>query len=181
MSDFFWKEIKEELHNGVKDPRHPFHFFTFGTVGLERTPRLRTVVLRDVTENLNLVFYTDQRSKKVLHMTENNRVSLLFYNQEKLLQLKIEGLAKVQSDEGTLKKHWATVPAKNRRDYTKTVAPGSTISQPEAIEHLTDKNFFCLVEVEPFKIEYLKIQAPDHLRIRFSREGELWKSDYLVP
>ncbi|MEO1011819.1 MAG: pyridoxamine 5'-phosphate oxidase family protein [Bacteroidota bacterium] len=181
MSDIIWNEIREELQNGAKDPSHPFHFFTFATIGLERTPRLRTVVLRKVTEELNLIFYTDQRSKKVLHINENNRVSMLFYDQERLLQLKIEGLAKVRSNAGTLKMHWATVPSKNRRDYTKTRAPGSTIAKPEGVEYLKDKNYFCLVEVEPFKIEYLKIQTPDHLRIRFSRADESWKSDFLVP
>ncbi|MEM9143052.1 MAG: pyridoxamine 5'-phosphate oxidase family protein [Bacteroidota bacterium] len=181
MSDIFWKEIQSELQKGVQDPGHPFRFFTLGTVGTEGIPILRTVVLRKTSESFNLFFYTDQRSQKVAHIQGNKNVSLLFYHPENWVQLHIEGEAKIIDDAKILKEYWDKVSPRNRRDYTRVLAPGSTVSKPEAVEYLTDKNHFCAIAVEPLTIEYLKIQSPEHVRLRFSRENGIWKRNFLVP
>ena len=99
MTAVFWEELKEELQRGASKKGHPFRYFTLGTVGLERLPRLRTIVLRRISEDLTLTFYTDRRSKKLIHIKENNKVSLLFYHPKKLMQLKVEGLAIGSKDE----------------------------------------------------------------------------------
>ncbi|WP_425237876.1 pyridoxamine 5'-phosphate oxidase family protein [Ulvibacterium sp.] len=181
MNTILWKEITKELRNGATEKAHPFRYCTMATVGLERMPRLRTVVLRKVSRNLNISIYTDQRSKKILHIKENNRVSLLFYHPKKLVQIKIEGLADIHTKGEILEKYWKEVQPGSRKDYTTSVAPGSDISNPDAVEYLEDKNYFCIVEIEPFKIEYLKLQRPNHLRIKFSKINDSWKSDFLVP
>ena len=73
-TDKFFKEIKDELIKGSTQKVHPFRYFTLGTVGLDRFVRQRTVVLRDFSENLKCSFYTDFRSKKIIHIKENNKV-----------------------------------------------------------------------------------------------------------
>lgn len=181
MSEVFWEELTKDLHQGVSKKGHPFRYCTLGTIGLERMPRLRTVVLRRVSTAMDLFIYTDLRSKKILHIKENNRVSLLFYHPKKLMQLKVEGLAKIHKDGEYLQKYWAGIQPKSRKDYTTTQAPGSAISNPDEVEYLEDKDYFCMVEIEPFKIEYLKLKRPNHLRIRFSKQDGDWKSDFLVP
>ncbi|WP_422084049.1 pyridoxamine 5'-phosphate oxidase family protein [Ulvibacterium sp.] len=181
MNTIIWEELTNELREGATKKGHPFHYCTMATVGLERMPRLRTVVLRKVSDNLDLSIYTDQRSKKILHIKENNRVSLLFYHPKKLIQIKIEGLAGIHTDPKILKKHWNEIQPSSRKDYTTSEAPGSDISDPDAVEYLEDKNYFCIVEIEPFKIEYLKLQRPNHLRIKHSKINNSWKSEFLVP
>ena len=181
MTAVFWEELKEELQRGASKKGHPFRYFTLGTVGLERLPRLRTIVLRRISEDLTLTFYTDRRSKKLIHIKENNKVSLLFYHPKKLMQLKVEGLARVIKDEAILKKYWSGVQTSSRKDYITSTAPGSSIDSPDAVEYLEDENYFCMVEVEPFKIEYLKLKRPNHLRIRFSKKEDQWISEFLVP
>ena len=94
MKDQKWQGIIGELKGGVTDPNHPFKFGTLATLGLGNLPRLRTIRIRDFDpQNMRLTFYTDSRSKKILHIKENNKVSLLFYHPKKLLQLRLEGLA----------------------------------------------------------------------------------------
>ncbi|NJB70529.1 pyridoxine/pyridoxamine 5'-phosphate oxidase [Saonia flava] len=181
MATPFFTELKEELKAGVSVKGHPFRFFTLGTVGLERMARLRTVVLRELTPELQLIFYTDRRSKKILHIKENNRVSLLFYHPEKLLQLKIEGIASIFTSDDKKKKVWQNLNAKSKKAYTSSMAPGSSITNFNEIEYLKKEDFFCWVEVEPFKIEYLKLSEPHHTRIRFSRMDTDWESEFLVP
>lgn len=181
MTDTFFQEFQDDLQKGVHKKGHPFRYCTMATVGLESMPRLRTVVLRRVSDNLKLIFYTDKRSKKIVHIKENNKVSLLFYNPNKLLQVKVEGLATAIKDESILKKYWSGVQPNNKKDYTTRSAPGSELSNPDNLEYLKDDNHFCIVEIEPFKIEYLKLKRPNHLRIRFSKEGLDWKREFLVP
>lgn len=181
MATSYLDELSLELRNGTSEKDHPFRYATMGTVGLDRIARLRTLVLRHVGEDYTLSFYTDKRSKKVLHIKENKNVSLLFYHPGKMLQLKIEGVAVVIKDPDILKPLWEGMAESSKKDYTTVQAPGSAMDTPQQLEYLREENFFCLVEVHPFKIEYLKLKKPDHLRIRYSRETSGWKQVFLVP
>ena len=181
MPDTHFNELVQELQNGADQKEHPFHYFTFGTVGLGRIARLRTVALRNITDDLQIFFFTDFRSKKILHIKENKQVSLLFYHPEKALQIRIEGPAKIHSNEADTKRYWSNIHGDSRKDYTTAAAPGSTLEVPDKVDYLHDQNYFCIVEVIPFKIEYLKLQKPHHLRIRYSLESGNWLTDYLVP
>ncbi|MBT8183800.1 MAG: pyridoxamine 5'-phosphate oxidase family protein [Eudoraea sp.] len=181
MATITTDDLREELQNGATLKGHPFRYFTLGTVGLDRLARLRTVVLRKVTDDLKLTFYTDRRSKKVVHLKENNKVGLLFYHPEKLLQFKIEGLAQVFKDDAANEEVWKAIDPSARKEYSTARAPGTTMEDPEELHYLEGKSNFCVVEVTPFKIEYLKLRKPHHLRIRFSFRNGQWTSDYLVP
>lgn len=181
MTGTFFTELKEELKKGTTTKNHPFRYCTLATIGLERMPRLRTIVLRKVSEELKLTFYTDRRSKKIVHIKENNRISVLFYHPKKLLQVKVDGLAYTVTDKTILKKYWSGIQPNSRKDYTTGSAPGSTISNPDKVEYLEDENHFCMVEIEPFKIEYLKLKRPNHLRVRFSKIDGDWDGEFLVP
>lgn len=181
MSSPYFSELKDELLLGVEQSAHPFRYGTLGTVGLEYLARLRIIKLRNVSKDLILTFFTDKRSKKILHIKENPKVSLLLYHPEKMLQLRIEGIAKIIRDESILAEQWQKVHEESKKDYSTASAPGTEIGSQHMIEYLDNENYFCSVEISPFKIEYLKLQKPDHLRIRFSREGSHWKSEFLVP
>jgi len=181
MTEQFLEEAKTELRKSLVKKGHPFRYFTLATVGLDPMARLRTVVLRKITDDLKLVFYTDQRSKKVMHITENPKVSLLFYHPKLMLQLKIEGKAKIIEEEAILKTYWHGIQPNSRKDYITQQAPGSTLKNPDEVEYLNEDNHFCMVEIEPFKIEYLKLKRPNHIRVVFSKNSDKWQGDFLVP
>lgn len=182
MKDQKWEGIISELKAGVTDPSHPFKFSTLATLGLGNLPRLRTVRIRDFDpQNMRLTFYTDSRSKKILHIKENNKVSLLFYHPEKLLQLRMEGLAVREKDEEILEGLWDRIEERSQLDYLTASAPGTEIQNPDKIEYIKERTYFSAVYILPFKIELVQLKRPNHIRIRYSkREGD-WKSDYLVP
>ena len=181
MTNAFFSELKEDLKNGATERDHPFRYFTFATVGSGRIARLRTVVLRKVDSDLKLTFYADQRSKKVIHIKENNNVSLLFYNPGKLFQLRIDGVATIIEDENIKKNYWNDIGTRSQKEYTSATTPGSVIENPDTLGYLKEENHFCAIEIQAFKIEYLKLRQPSHLRVRFSKEGLVWKSDFLAP
>lgn len=181
MTTDFLTELKEDLKNGASDKGHPFRYFTFATVGSGRIARLRTVVLRKVDSDLKLTFYADKRSKKIIHIKENNNVSLLFYNPKKLFQLRVDGIATIIKDEKIKRDYWNGIETRSQKEYTSATAPGSVIKNPDTLGFLEDENHFCAIEIESFKIEYLKLRQPNHMRVRFSKEGLVWKSDFLAP
>src|SRR5690606_33646282 len=180
MQDYL-EEIRHELQRAPTAYDHPFRYFTCATVGLEQVARLRTVVLREVSEDLKIVFYTDKRSKKITHIKENNKVSLLLYHPKKMLQIKIEGMANVKVDLITKNAYWNQLSESSKREYTTSRSPGSHLNHPDKLEFLSEENHFCTVEVTPHKMEYLKLGQPNHIRVRFSKIDTEWKGEFLVP
>jgi general stress protein 26 len=181
MSVIFFNELREELQKGAMEKGHPCRYGALGTVGLDKLARLRMVVVRKISDDLKVTIFTDARSKKVGHIKENNRVSLLFYHPAKLLQIRLEGLATIEKDPGLLERAWQEIPKEARTDYTTKDAPGSSISEDGTVEYLTDSDHFCILEIHPFKIDYLKLKRPEHIRIRYSKKGNQWKGEFLVP
>lgn len=181
MTAQFLQEAEAELHKSLVKKGHPFRYFTLATVGLDHIARLRTVVLRNITPDLKFIFYTDRRSKKITHITENPKVSLLFYHPKLMLQLRVEGVAKIINDEATLKTYWNGIQPNSRKDYITQQTPGRTIQNPDEVDYLNEENHFSMIEIAPFKIEYLKLKRPNHIRIRFSKTENDWEGEFLVP
>ncbi|NAY93157.1 pyridoxamine 5'-phosphate oxidase family protein [Muricauda sp. JGD-17] len=180
IQDLF-KELTAELRLGASKKGHPFRYFALATQGLQNDIGLRTVVLRRVSPEFHLTFYTDSRSSKIKELNKNQHISALFYHPKKLFQLKVEGKGQLVTDRQLIENHWKNVPTKARRDYTVFIPPGSTIKSPEAIDYLQDKNHFAIVNLIPQKFEYLKLGRPNHTRVQFLPHGNIWKGTYLIP
>jgi general stress protein 26 len=181
MPDKIFEKITQELKKGAFKKGHYFKYFTLATLGVDKFARLRLVALRNVSDDLKLTFFTDKRSKKVLHIKEDNRVSLLFYHHKKLIQLRIEGIARINNDQFQIQKSWEQVGTEARKDFITKEAPGSTIDDPDSLEFLEEGDYFSIVEIDPFRIEYLKLKKNGHIKIKYSKNENGWSSEYLVP
>ncbi len=181
MPKKIFEKITQELKKGAFKKGHYFKYFTLATLGVDKFARLRLVALRNVSDDLKLTFFTDKRSKKVLHIKEDNRVSLLFYHHKKLIQLRIEGIARINNDQFQIQKSWEQVGTEARKDFLTKEAPGSTIEDPDSLEFLEVGDYFSIVEIDPFRIEYLKLKKNGHTKIKYSKNENGWSSEYLVP
>ncbi len=181
MEKLIFEQLKNELINGTVKKGHPFRYFSLATVSPNNEPRLRTVVLRKVTTDLELLFYTDRRSNKVDQLATNNNIAALFYHPKKLLQLQITGKTTFINDGQTLKSIWNGIPLNSRKDYTTADAPGSLLNNPDQVDYLTDGNHFCVVKIIPSSIEYLRLKRPHHIRMDFTRKNQEWSGQFLVP
>ncbi len=181
MTNIIFSSIFNDLKNAIKTKDHPFRYFTMATTDISGTPRLRTLVLRDIDDQLNFTIYTDSRSKKITHIREQNKVSLLFMDSKRLIQLSIHAKAEMITDDNILKTIWEQIPQKSRRDYTTQLAPGKEIKDPDEIDFLENKHFFSAIKIIPHRIEFLRIQRPNHMRVLFKKEDTYWRGTYLVP
>nr|WP_255610501.1 pyridoxamine 5'-phosphate oxidase family protein [Robertkochia sp. 3YJGBD-33] len=170
------------MKEATENNDHPFRYFTLGTTGITKTPRLRTVVLREVSDELKFTIYTDKRSRKVTHIKEHNEVCLLFYKHDELLQLKIEGIAYLEEDKEKIARVWKSISEKSRKDYITSKEPGTKIDNPDNVEYLENTNHFTIMYIKAKKLEYLQLKRPNHIRLQFNRESTKdWQSSFMVP
>ena len=181
MTDLILSTVIRDLKAALEDKDHPFRYFTLATSDINGTPRLRTVVLRHMDEDLNMTVYTDRRSKKVTHLRDSRGVGLLFFDRERNLQISIRGRAEEVRDELTRKRIWTEIPQQSRKDYTTEQAPGKEIEHPEKVEYLQEQHFFTALRIRLDRIEYLRLNTPNHVRVLFKKENNVWKGTYLVP
>jgi len=181
MTDPIYSSIVQNLQEALTTKEHPFNYFSLATVGLSKTPRLRTILLRSVDADLNIIFYTDRRSKKVTHIRENSNVSLLFFHPKKLMQFYIKGHASIVTDQEMLQSLWNEIPTKSKKDYITELGPGTVINKNSRIDYLDNENYFCVIKIITDKIEYLELKQPNHVRVEYRKEAGDWEHTYLVP
>ncbi|EAR12923.1 Pyridoxamine 5'-phosphate oxidase-related, FMN-binding protein [Polaribacter irgensii 23-P] len=180
MKNQYLEEARIELVNGHAKKRHPFRNFVLAT-NENGQPRQRTVVLRKTLLDLSLVIYTDKRTQKIKDLQKNPEFSALFYDSKKLLQIRIEGNAELITDSAQIASYWHTVQAASRKDYTTSLAPGTPIENLDEVGYLAAENYFCPLRLVPYKIEYLRLQRPNHVRVLFSKTVSGWTGEFLVP
>lgn len=171
---------KSELLRANADRKHPFRNFWLGTFGAY--PEVRTVVKRKIYEDLTTLFFTDSRSPKIQQIRENDKVTALFYHARKKLQVRIKGHALISDPEGDeyrelLQRIWQSAAMK---DYTSLFAPGS--EQTDEAEALFGEEVnFAAVKIVPVELDILQLGTQAHTRMRYTREGEAWLEQKLVP
>ncbi|WP_378176881.1 pyridoxamine 5'-phosphate oxidase family protein [Aquimarina sp. SS2-1] len=181
MTDIIFSSIVVDLKAAIENKTHPFRYFTLATSDFNNIPRQRTVVLRNVDDELNMMIYTDERSKKIANIQANNRVSLLFYDQARLLQITVKAKAEIITNEKVIQQIWKQIPEKAKKDYTTELSPGREIKNPEEIDYLEGKHFFSAIKIIPARIEYLRLKRPSHIRVVFKKDNGSWKGTYIVP
>ncbi|WP_025742514.1 pyridoxamine 5'-phosphate oxidase family protein [Aquimarina pacifica] len=181
MTNIIFSSIRNSLNNAVKNPGHPFRYFTLATISNDGSPRMRTVVLRSIDDQLNLFFYTDKRSKKVKHIEQQDSIGLLFMDLEKNIQISMQASALVIYDEKVLNAIWQQIPEKSRKDYTSHLPPGTKITDPENVNYIEGQHFFTAIKLVPQRIEYLQLKKNNHIRVIFNKENDEWSGHFLVP
>lgn len=194
-----------ELSAAVSDRGHGFRTFTIASVDRDGAPSARIVVLRDVDpKRSRLRFHTDRRSAKVGQLSGNDRVSLVFYDKDRKLQVRLDGHAAVKTIEGgegvgkgdhlAAKAFEASQPM-SRVCYRVEPGSGSVIDAPDSYTHADvsdreDGNVaadpgaenFAAVVVTFERLEVLYLAREGHRRSRFERNDHgIFQGEWLTP
>ena len=176
-----WKNI----NLGIQKAKHDYHSFVFSTVS-KNSPDSRTVILRDFDEHKPAIwFHSDRRSKKILHLKENENVSALFYDKSRKIQLRINGLAHIEDNIKNDKRIWEAMRPESKICYMGPYAPSQRINQfePNILEKSAhdlneeDENLglsqFCRIRIKIKKIDWLKLDYKGHQRLEFQFDKEI--------
>ena len=153
----------------------------------------RIVVLRKSDRANNpLQFHTDLRSPKVDILKKNNKASLLFYDKEEKIQLRIKVDCEINNQNSTTEESWKKTQHISRRCYLTDNPPGTTSENPTSgmISKLEDFDYtmeqsedgyknFTVVKCKIKSIEWLYLAAKGHRRAKFDLENK--KESWLVP
>lgn len=180
LNDHFnetWKELKA----GSVEEGHPFKVCSLATFESPELVKQRIVNLREVTSDNTLLFYTDSRSSKIEQINKIPNASALFYNYKIKLQVILRGIIKIHSNDELWQDHRLKVEGRSINDYNTKYPPGKIINNPLDVRRTQDLNF-CVLELIPENIEYLKLRdEPNRLRAVFTLENDKWNKTFLIP
>ena len=191
-----FKEIQNKywsmLNDAVTNRASPFRIPVF-ICGHQDEIDGRIVVLRksDRVNNL-LQFHTDFRSPKVDILKKNKKASLLFYDKEEKIQLRVKVDCEINNQNSTTEESWKKTQHISRRCYLTDSPPGTTSDNPTSgmISKLEDFDYtmeqseegyknFTVIKCEIRSIEWLYLAAKGHRRAKFDLETN--KIAWLVP
>lgn len=153
----------------------------------------RIVVLRKSDrKNSVLQFHTDLRSSKVEIIKKNNKASLLFYDKEEKIQLRVKVICEINNQNSVTEESWKKTQHISRRCYLTDSPPGTSSEKPTSgmISKLEDFDYtmeqseegyknFAVIKCKIKSIEWLYLAAKGHRRAKFDLENV--KDEWLVP
>ena len=153
----------------------------------------RIVVLRKTDRKNNLLqFHTDLRSPKVKILKNNNKASLLFYDKEEKIQLRVKVDCEINNRNSTTEESWKKTQHISRRCYLTDSPPGTISENPTSgmISQLEDFDYtmeqseegyknFTVIKCKIKSAEWLYLAAKGHRRAKFDFENN--KNSWLVP
>tara|TARA_B100000965_G_scaffold256785_1_gene216371 strand:+ start:72 stop:626 length:555 start_codon:yes stop_codon:yes gene_type:complete len=153
------------------------------TLGLDNSPRVRTVVFRGWSENYEMEILTDQRSEKFNELKKNSNVEICWLFPKTKCQFRFRGIAKIGIEEEAVD-FWQKLSPSSRSLWAWPL-PGATYSvnssYPQEIKDGVSKpENFVLLKIDIFEVDKLLLQKPIHIRKRWMKSSG-WVEERINP
>ncbi len=153
----------------------------------------RIVVLRKSDQTNNMVqFHSDIRSDKIPKLKNNKNASMLFYDKEEKIQVRLKVECIINHDNEVTEEAWKKTGHISRKCYLVDNGPGTESATPTSGLKPELDNFeftmeqseegyknFTVIQCKIKSIEWLYLAAKGHRRARFDLEKN--KENWLVP
>ena len=184
----FWSMLDDAVSNRSSQFRIP----TF-ICGDQSEFDGRIVVLRKSDKKNNMVqFHSDIRSDKIKKLKKNPKASMLFYDKEEKIQIRLKVECTVNYDNDITKESWFKTGHMSRKCYLVDSGPGTESNSPTSGLKPELDNFeftmeqseagyknFTVIQCKIKIIEWLYLAAKGHRRAKFDLETN--KNAWLVP
>ena len=180
------------LDDAVTNRGSPFRIPVFICAHQDEVDGRIVVLRKSDRENKLLQFHTDFRSPKVDILKKNKNASLVFYDKEEKIQLRVKVECEVNNQNSTTEESWKKTQHISRRCYLTDSPPGTASEKPTSgmISKLEDFDYtmeqsedgyknFTVIQCKIKLIEWLYLAAKGHRRARFDLETK--KDTWLVP
>ena len=153
----------------------------------------RIVVLRKFDQTNNMVqFHSDIRSDKIPKLKNNKNASMLFYDKEEKIQVRLKVECNINHDNEITKESWSKTGHISRKCYLVDNGPGTESPTPTSGLKPELDNFeftmeqseegyknFTVIQCKIKSMEWLYLAAKGHRRARFDLINN--KENWLVP
>ena len=173
------------LTNAVENAKTLFHTLAVSSIDNNQIAT-RVMVLREFNIKERYIrFHTDYRAAKIDHYSENNSASVLGYDPNLKIQIKLQGSISVHYNDQVTQAAWEGSTTRSKKCYS--VKGGSTleISDPKEYD-LKDGNIedgyinFAVLKFSFNNLEFLHLKSSGHRRALHSW-NESFASTWLVP
>ena len=186
------KKIWSMLDDAVTNRSSQFRIPVF-ICGNQKDFDGRIVVLRKSDQSNNLVqFHSDIRSDKIAKLKSNKNASMLFYDKEEKIQVRLKVECNIHHNNETTKESWSKTGHISRKCYLVENGPGTESPKPTSGLKPELDNFeftmeqseegyknFTVIQCKIKTIEWLYLAAKGHRRARFELDNN--KEYWLVP
>ncbi|RXV68954.1 pyridoxamine 5'-phosphate oxidase [Burkholderia stabilis] len=179
------------LESGVSVQRSPFTMLQAATLGVDGAPKVRTIVLRQVSRaDRVLSFHTDARSEKVAELRRDPRIALVANDLDALVQIRAEGVASICDDEAQRRAIWQSSRPHTLLLYRAPLPPGTPVASPEAAHVAANEGAaasddgyenFCLLHVTVKRLDWLELARAGHRRAVFDLNESGYESRWIAP
>ena len=191
-----FKEIKKKiwsmLDDAVTNRNSQFRIPVF-VCGEQKDFDGRIVVLRKSDQSSSLLqFHSDIRSDKIPKLKNNKNASMLFYDKEEKIQVRLKVECTINHDNEITKESWSKTGHISRKCYLVDNGPGTESPTPTSGLKPELDNFeftmeqseegyknFTVIQCKIKSIEWLYLAAKGHRRARFDLINN--KESWLVP
>tara|TARA_B100001996_G_scaffold209300_1_gene160578 strand:- start:5228 stop:5815 length:588 start_codon:yes stop_codon:yes gene_type:complete len=187
--DKIYNLIWRELSEGSLNRKHPFHLCFLSTISLDGiSSESRIVILREISaNNFSIRCNCDLRSNKAKEIKKNPNTSLLFYDVNNKIQVRLKTKSEIIENKKITGPIWEDSQEISRRCYY-SPPPSSTLSHPFTNDLLDLKseelglNVFGLILSKVLEVDYLNLNYNGHIRCKFIIDrGKVVKSNWVTP
>ena len=189
-------EIKNKiwsmLDNAIKDRGSPFRIPVF-ICGSQDDFDGRIIVLRKSDQSNNLIqYHSDIRSNKITKLKNNKNASMLFYDKDEKIQVRLKVECTVNHDNEITKESWLKTGHMSRKCSLADNGPGTESPSPTSGLKPELDNFeftmeqseagyknFTVIQCRVKSMEWLYLAAKGHRRAKFDLENN--KDTWLIP
>ena len=184
------------LEQSIEDPTSPVRTPVLISVSADGLAQGRTVVLRAFNrQQRQLKIYTDVRSEKVAQLRTQPVCTLVAYQPNPMIQLRLKTSAVINHNNQITREAWAVMPGPNRCNYLTDPNPGSISvkatdgrpiinaeSVPTNDENEIAYSHFSVIVFAINELEWLYLPRRGHRRAQFiwDRTKSL-QSNWLIP
>ncbi|HIF81519.1 MAG TPA: hypothetical protein EYQ05_13370 [Gammaproteobacteria bacterium] len=184
------------LEKAIGDPTSPVRTPVLISISTGGLAQGRTVVLRGFNrQQRQLTIYTDVRSAKVTQLRAQPACTLVAYQPNPMMQLRLSTNAMVNHNNEITHEAWAVMPGPNRCNYLTDPYPGSISGQatdgrpvinaesvPTNNENEIAYSHFSVIVFTINELEWLYLPRRGHRRAQFIwDEANSLQSDWLIP
>lgn len=186
-------DVKRRLQAAIATRRHAMH----APVVVDETGDARIMVLRGVDDGLaTLRFHTDARSPKAALFARGAAATVLAYDPDERVQLRMKGVARIERAGPMADAAWAATSTMGRRCYLAEHAPGVPVAAPGATlpqalgqrrptleESEAGRTNFAVLLVSVLEIDWLQLDSRGGTRAVLRRAGldAPWQGGWVSP
>ena len=185
-------KIWSMLDNAIKDRSSQFRIPVF-ICGSQNDFDGRIVVLRKSDQSNSLIqYHSDIRSNKIAKLKSNKNASMLFYDKDEKIQVRLKVECTVNHDNKITIESWLKTGHMSRKCYLVDNGPGTESPTPTSGLKPELDNFeftmeqsevgyknFTVIQCKIKSMEWLYLAAKGHRRARFDLESN--KEHWLIP